>query len=172
MWKQVQEVQGVGFVVLWAFFNGVRCPCNGEHLFMWWSDSSVSCTGKTVCLWGQMSKHKLIFHGVHTWLTKRWKFRTLPPKTTHMKSAICCRGGFGWCIQGPHAFWEKLGIKGNTTEKKLQVLAPFEPVDGTWCWEGKKRHFANPQARSSLSPQWYRSPTSLCGQPCKPSRLM
>lgn len=37
-------------------------------------------TGKTICLWGQMSKNKLIFQGVHTWVTEGWKFSTLPPK--------------------------------------------------------------------------------------------
>lgn len=67
-------------VCLFIFLNGVSCLHNGEHSFTWCSDSSVSFIGKTICLWGQMSKKKWIFYGVHTWVTEGWKFSTLSPK--------------------------------------------------------------------------------------------
>lgn len=83
------KVQGLCWFIF--FFNGVSCPHNREHSFTWCSGSSVSFTGETICLWGQMSKDKLIFQCVRTWVTEGWKFSTLLPKN-HPCAVYCTDG--------------------------------------------------------------------------------
>lgn len=132
---------------------------------MWCSDSSVSCTGKTICPWGQISEDKLVFvvfipesRGVETQcaaprnylcevscLPQR-RIRLVPPGSPHPLS--------------------KTQSKGRSATKKSQSRVRFDLADGTWgelpalvVLQGKKWHFVNPSAKSSLSPQRYTSPT-------------
>lgn len=118
-------------VPCFVLFNGVGCTRNGEHLFLWCPDSSMSCTEETSCLWGQTSEEKLIFRGIRAADTEGWKIQRAALEAVCVKPANCCRRGLWWGLRAHRVFWAEVGMKGDT---KSACLVDSLPMAVLWAW--------------------------------------
>lgn len=132
MRKHIQEMYGVGFVLLCfvcLFSMGLvalvmeSISLHGVLIALW------TAQGKKKCLWGQMSKDKLTFCGVHAWVTEGWKFSTVPSKTASPKLLCAAEEDPDSASRFPTPFQQNLEER---AEKKLQILVHFELVDSAW----------------------------------------
>lgn len=132
MRKHIQEMYGVGFVLLCfvcLFSMGLVALVMESISLHGVLIASVNCTGKKKCLWGQMFKDKLTFCGVHTWVTEGWKFGTVPSKTASPKLLCAAEEDPDSASRFPTPFQQNLEER---AEKKLQILVHFELVDSAW----------------------------------------